>query len=90
MDGRGYAWDPTYNFGPMFREAKINNFDGKLASECAPILRAGIADMEANPEKYTALNSSNGWGVFDEKILNVLRDILGCMERHPYAKVTWR
>lgn len=91
MDGR-YAWDPTYNLSPMFMLAGMSReaFDGKTAAECAPIMRAGIDDMVANPDKYIALNSPNGWGVYGDDLLDMLRDILGQMEKHPYAIVEWR
>ena len=80
MGGR-YPWDPTYNLSSMFREAGFGkNLNGMTASEAAPILKAGIADMKANPIKYVVHNAPNGYGVYGDKIIAVLEDILSAME----------
>lgn len=81
------SWDPTYNLGPMFRRAGLDmpKMSGKLGREIGPIFRAAVDDMVANPAVYQALNSPNGWGVYDEDLLSMLREIRDAAESHPEA-----
>lgn len=64
-------WNPTYNYGPMFRAATetergIHDFDGKTVAEVLPIVEAMLARMKASPSKFRALEASNKWGTYDE------------------------
>jgi hypothetical protein len=85
-------WNFTSNVSCMWREAgaDLAEFHGKVAGECAPTLRQAIEKMEADPAKYKAMDSPNGWGTYEDLMprLRVLRD---WFERHPKATVKiWR
>jgi hypothetical protein len=81
-------WNFTSNVSPMWRAAgaDLAEFDGKPAGECAPVVRAAIAEMEANPDKYRAMDSPNGWGTYDH-LMPRLRVLAAWFERHPKATV---
>lgn len=76
----------THNVSPMWREAgcydALYNSDGKRASETLEILNEAIKKMSQDPEKYRALNPSNGWGNYDSA-LQFLRDWRTSVENHP-------
>jgi hypothetical protein len=55
-------------------------------AELAPIVRKGLADMNARPEAYEALNPPNGWGSF-AGALNFTEALLAACEAHPGAVV---
>jgi hypothetical protein len=74
---RRYDWDGcTWNLAPMWRATgyDLYDFNGKKASECAPILRKMIEAMRADPAKFKVLNPPNKWGSYDE--------LMPCLERY--------
>jgi hypothetical protein len=82
-------WDPTWNLGPMLRAAGFepgsdSPLHGRPATEWAAVLRGAIERMEAEPERFRAMNPENGWGSYDG-ILPVLREMLEVCERYPHA-----
>jgi len=83
-----YTWDPTYNYGPMFRAAcgtehGVHDWDGKTIAEVLPLLEAMYAALVADPQKFRALNASNGWGTYD-KLTPCIRDnVLPMFRRAP-------
>lgn len=83
-----YRWNYTSNLSGAWREAgaDIGEFDGKRARDCAPILAAAIADMEARPGHFERFNPSNGWGSI-ETLIPALTDLMRAMEKHPDAVV---
>lgn len=56
------------------------------AADILPILRAGIARMKADPEKFIALNPENGWGSY-ETFLPWLERYADACEANPDALV---
>lgn len=81
-------WNFTSNVSPMWREAgaDLAEFDGKVAGECAPTLRQAITLMEADPDRFRAMDSPNGWGTY-EHLMPRLRVLAEWFERHPKATV---
>jgi len=87
---------PTYNIGPMLREAlgvkmqrgdgSVPCLDGMLASEALPLVRKALDVMAAEPDRFKAMNPPNGWGSYDNAVefLRWLHD--ACMD-HPKATV---
>lgn len=79
----------TYNLSPMFHEALgmgLSDLEGKTGKECIPILKKALKDMIDNPEKYEAMNPSNGWGDFygaKEFISSLLDDC----RKYEFAKI---
>lgn len=85
-----YSANITHNLGKMAREAGI--YDAlwrsekfQTAAELIPILRAGIATMEDEPERFKPLNASNGWGAYDQ-FLPWVRGVLSACIENPNAK----
>lgn len=82
------CWNFTSNVSRMWRTAgaDLAEFDGKPTAECTPILEAAIAEMRANPDKYRAMDSPNGWGTYDH-LMPRLDYLLACMKTHPKTTV---
>lgn len=83
-----FSWNYTSNMASAWRhaDADLAEFEGKRARDCAPILAAAIADMEARPEDYVRFNSSNGWGSM-ATLLPALRELLRAMAANPNTMV---
>jgi hypothetical protein len=84
-------WDCTSNLAPMWRRAGCDllGFKGKRASECAAVLREGIAALEREPDVYRAMNPPNGFGSYEE-LLPALRRLLALLDNHQNAIVQVR
>ena len=72
------------NLGSMYFDVLddgIRGLDHKKASDAIPELEAAIQKLEAAPEKYCAMNPSNGWGSC-EGLIEVLKRLLeNCREK---------
>ena len=85
------AWkNITHNVSPMWSKAgcyeALYESHGKPASEYIEVLRAAVADMEAKPDEYKALDASNGWGRYIHA-LPWLQEWLEACEKHPKATI---
>jgi hypothetical protein len=79
----------TYNVSKMYVEAmgtSLNPLHGKKASEIIETLKTGVKNMKEDPEKYKAMNPSNGWGDY-EGALMYLETFLAACEENPNATV---
>lgn len=86
----------TLNVGVMYRlvipaadedgPAGLRRLHDLRAEVAAPLLRAAVEAMEADPERFEALNPANGWGSY-EGAMRYLRTILKACETHPWAMV---
>lgn len=50
-------------------------------------LREGLAKLEADPEKYEAFNSPNGWGMY-KHFVPFVRNYLAACEANPDAEIS--
>jgi len=84
----GDSWNFTTNCAPMWRlaGADLAGFHGKKAFDCAGTLSDAIVHMERRPEKFSALDTPNGWGTYAQ-LLPALRRLLATFEAHPKAIV---
>lgn len=57
------------------------------AAEITPGLRAGLALLLAEPKKYRAFDSPNGWGTYDT-FVRFVQEYLAACEEHPDATVS--
>jgi len=80
----------TYNVAEMFSEAiigwahgikTINNMTGEFAEAG---LDVGFLSMVLDPDKYKAMNPSNGWGDY-HGALEVLKTLLEYARKYPTA-----
>lgn len=93
------VWDGniTHNLNRMAKAAGIyeamwrpEEIQIERAVQVLPLLRAGLAQLEAEPDKFKAFNPPNGWGDYDG-LVEFVRDYIKACERWPDAKVsTWR
>lgn len=81
-------WNYTSNCAWMWREAgaDLAAFDGDPAGECAPLLKAAIDVLDADPEYFREGNPQNGWGDYDS-LVDRLKVLLVAFEEHPEAIV---
>ena len=83
----------THNCNKMAEAAGIYNHvwrpeelpEIKTAADLIEPLRAGILRMEADPQKFIALNPANGWGSYETFLPWLKRYLAACME---YPKAT--
>lgn len=69
------AWDEA--------GAPLRDWDGKSAAECAPLLRAAIAKIDADRAAWYRYNPPNGWGHIDSMVDDFLAVIAAACERYP-------
>lgn len=81
----------THNLGKMADEAGIGDVlwrpkeIGKTkASEIVELLEKGLADLKSRPEHFQALNSHNGWGMYEHFVPFVEKYLEAC-RKYPDA-----
>lgn len=75
----------TSNVSPMWTRAlgrPLFELHGMAAVEAVPLLDAGIASMQADPDGFRELNPANGWGRF-EGALGYLEELRAGCVAHP-------
>jgi len=58
-------------------------YQGKKASEIAPLLENLITVLEKDPERYRAMNPENGWGSYDGMMIHYLKPFLRACKEYP-------
>lgn len=93
---KAVAWDEGWNFtsnvSGMWRAAgtDLAEHHGKRAADVIPELEAAIATLEADPERFKAMDSPNRWGTY-ESLVPALKRLLEGYREHPAATVAvWR
>lgn len=83
----------THNLGRMAMEAGIyqhlwrpDEIGVTKAAQLIEPLRAGLAALRAEPERFSALNPVNGWGSYDG-LCKFVSDYLAACEENPDADV---
>jgi len=83
----------THNLVPMAKEAGVyralwrpDEEGYEKASQLIPVLKAGLARLEAEPERFRALNPPNRWGSY-EGLVAFVRATLAACEEYPEAAV---
>lgn len=77
----------TSNVSPMWSEAlghHITELENRPGRECYPLLVAATELMEAQPDRFKAMNPENGWGDYDGA-LSVLRELASWCRKYPDA-----
>ena len=87
----------TRNVSPMWRKAMtaatgrlmaIQDTDGWLAEDAAPVFTRAAEHMAENPNEYLPLNPPNGWGNYSGA-LDYMRTCAEVCRQHPNATVRW-
>lgn len=84
-----YSGNITYNLGEMWRAAGLpysEAIEGKTAGDLVPALEAGLSTLEAEPDRFHAMNPSNGWGSYDG-LLEFTRRMVAAAKTWPKAIV---
>ena len=83
----------THNLGRMAEEAGIyeacwhhDRIGAVKAADLIDLLSTGLAALVADPQRFTKLNPSNGWGDYDGLIRFVDRYLAACRE-YPHADI---
>ncbi len=93
--GGGYLYTAniTHNLNRMADEAGMyealwrpEEIGKKRAGELVTILESGLALMRAYPERFKALNPTNGWGSY-EALMEFVRDYLDACRANPDATI---
>lgn len=87
----------THNLGPMAKEAGIyqhlwrpDEIGITKASQLIEPLAKGLALLESEPERFKALNPSNGWGDYGG-LVEFVGKYLGACRQFPDGDVSvWR
>ena len=92
-----YSANITHNLGAMAREAGIymhlwrpDEIGVTKAAQLIEPLRAGVALMRADPQRFERHNAPNGWGLYKNFVPFVEKYLAAC-EENPDADVeVWR
>ena len=92
-----YSANITHNLNRMAEEAGIykalwrpEEIGITKASQLIEPLTAGLALLKSDPPRFEALNSPNGWGMYEHFVPFVENYLAACKE-HPDAAVrVWR
>ena len=57
------------------------------AAQVIEPLKAGIAALKADPDRFRPLSASNGWGTYDQ-FLPWLKEVLAACEANPDAEIS--
>lgn len=96
-DDRVYHRNITHNLGKMASEAGVYQAMWRpeeqgwtKASQLIEPLRAGLALLRSDPDRFKAFNPENGWGSYDGLVEFVESYLSACIE-YPDADVSvWR
>lgn len=58
------------------------DFDGKPGKHVSVFCAEILTELEANPEKYIAMNPPNGWGSYDT-LIDFIRGVKAACDRFP-------
>ncbi len=90
---RVFSANITHNLGEMAEEAGIykhlwrpEEIGISTAAQLIEPLKAGIALMESDPERFKKFNAPNGWGMY-EHFMPWLHKYLETCEQYPDATV---
>jgi len=88
-----FAANVTHNLGEMAAKADLyqalwrpEEIGATLARHITPLLKRGLAKLEAQPDEMRRLNPPNGFGTY-EYLVFFTRKYLAACEAHPEAHI---
>jgi len=83
----GVDWNYTYNVAPMwyavFPDSKnMLDIDGMTGKESVSRIESFVTALEAEPERFKAMEPNNGWGSYDS-FLKALKSLIEIAEQNP-------
>lgn len=92
-DGTVYSANITHNLARMADEAELHKpmwrpreVGIETAAQLIEPLKAGLALLESDPERFKQFNPKNGWGDY-EGLVEFVRKYLEACEQYPAATV---
>lgn len=89
-----FSGNITHNLNTMALEAGLyqalwrpEELGITKAEQLAPLLRAGLDKLDADPERFRKHNPENGWGSYDG-LVKFVRTYLAACEKNPDAAVS--
>ena len=77
-------WNPTYNYGPIFKRAfggdGILGLDGMNCRHAITFIRNAVNHMLAEYQTYRQLESPTGWGTYDGALRFFVELFIVCQE----------
>jgi hypothetical protein len=94
LSERVYSANITHNLGKMAQEAGIyaalwrpEEAGYYNAEDLIEPLTKGLTLLTADPERFKAFDSPNGWGVYEHFVLFVAKYLQACVE-HPNSIIS--
>ena len=94
FSGEVYSRNITHNLGTMAHEAGVytacwrpEEMGATKAAQLVAPLRAGLAALRADPERFKAFNPENGWGDYGGLVAFVAEYLAAC-EQYPDADIS--
>ena|SRR5688572_3708666 len=84
LENAGYELESHWLIGHMGKSwfKVLNGLDGQKGAELLTLI---IDGLEADPERFEAMNPANGWGSYDT-LLPILKKMLAASIEHPTGK----
>ncbi len=60
--------------------------EGATGASVAEFLTPVVAALQADPERFRAMNPDNGWGSYDTLLHECLEPMLTCAQAHPSSR----
>jgi hypothetical protein len=80
----------THNVAEMWRQAgcyeALYESHGRIAGDFIDSLNEAVKAMRADPEKFSVLDATNGWGTYSDAF-PWLQSVRDAFERYPKAKI---
>lgn len=90
-DEHGAELNVTYNLSRMLREAGFDGWSeiaGRNANDAGSHILDILNAMATDPDRWRAMNPSNGWGDYDKCLQGRMRDwAMECLNAPPGATI---
>lgn len=84
------SFNITHNISGMWTEAGIKHvlygYEPHTVGEVIDDLKAGLALMESDPERFKKFDAPNGWGTYPDAV-DFLREVIEGFEPYPDAQI---
>lgn len=89
-DGEVFHLNVTYNLSPILQDAgwrwDSDTLEGRSAADVGEWAMYTLRNLEAQPEKYRAMNPPNGWGNYDDLVRD-WRCFIDAIRKYPETTV---
>ena len=87
-----FSWNYTHNVSKFWyslypESEKWLNIHGMTGEESLPVLNKFLEELQADPDRFIAMNPENGWGSYDTFVPR-LKELIEAANEYP--KCTWQ